>query len=103
MHVLLHIFSKTCTTTSLELLCKHARIKAWLNIEADLHMEHLNWLCKSYIEALGANATDATVLHAGRCIGTVSLISDNFDLATGRDYSYYIPCTYVPIYFILQS
>ena len=53
------------------------------NIEADLHMEHLNRLCKSYIEALGANATDAAVLRAGRCIGTISLISDNFDLATG--------------------
>ena len=53
------------------------------NIEADLHMEHLNRLCKSYIEALGPNSTDAAVLRAGRSIGTMSLISDNFDLTTG--------------------
>lgn len=46
-------------------------------------MEHLNRPYKSYIEALGANATDAAVFRAGRCIGTISLISDNFDLATG--------------------
>lgn len=45
------------------------------NVEADLHTEHLIRVCKSYLAALGANVTDAAVLHAGKCIGTTSQVT----------------------------
>ena len=52
------------------------------NIEADLHAEHLIRVCKSYLAALGANVTDAAVLRAGKCIGTTSQVTAQYDTAT---------------------
>lgn len=49
------------------------------NVEADLHTEHLIRVCKSYLAALGANVTDAAVLRAGKCIGTTSQVTAQYD------------------------
>ena len=34
-----------------------------------IHMEHLNRECKQAISGLGANITDASIQHIGKCIG----------------------------------
>jgi len=53
------------------------------NIPADLHMEHLNKLCKSALSGLGANITDSSVQRIGRCIGHMQSILDKFDEENG--------------------
>lgn len=46
-------------------------------------MEHLNRECKSYVQALGANLTNAVTVRAGRCIGSIVQVTDNFDTIAG--------------------
>ena len=38
------------------------------NISSDLHMEHLNHLCKSAISGMGSNVTEVSVQRVGRAI-----------------------------------
>ena len=45
----------------------------------DLHMEHLNATLKNSIAALGANKTEESILHLGRCIGQLQTLLANFD------------------------
>ena len=46
----------------------------------DLHMEHLNRLCKEAIKVLGPNKTfDAAITRVGKALGTISPALDNFD------------------------
>ncbi len=49
------------------------------NISMDLHMEHLNWLCKTAIEGLGANKSKRAILRIGRTVGMLEALLNNFD------------------------
>ena len=53
------------------------------NIPCDLHMEHLNRLCKSSIAGLGSNVSDKAVLRIGKCLGEISKITESFDSENG--------------------
>ena len=52
------------------------------NIECDLHMEHLNRLCKTAIKSMGANKTEKAIVRASKAIGKTSAIVENFDEVT---------------------
>ena len=47
------------------------------NISCDLHMEHLNWECKTSIAGLGVNVTDYAIQRVGKSLYTSSKILDN--------------------------
>ncbi|MGJ8945920.1 hypothetical protein AB9K17_23815, partial [Salmonella enterica subsp. enterica serovar Kentucky] len=49
------------------------------NIAADLHMEHLNRLCKEAIKGLGANKTPSAIKRTGDAIGPLHAVLENFD------------------------
>ena len=49
------------------------------NLPLDLHTEHLNATLKNSITALGANKTEESILHLGRCIGQLNALLANFD------------------------
>ena len=57
--------------------------KTGCNISADLHMEHLNRLCKDAISHLGANKTPSAISKVGKALGPLSEIITNFDAMTG--------------------
>lgn len=44
------------------------------NISADLHMEHLNRVCKDAVTYLGANKTPNAIVRIGKAVGTISNI-----------------------------
>ncbi|KAL5502833.1 hypothetical protein EMCRGX_G009668 [Ephydatia muelleri] len=50
---------------------------------ADLHMEHLNRLCRDAISHLGANKTPSAISKVGKALGPLSEIITNFDAMTG--------------------
>ena len=52
------------------------------NIECDLHMEHLNRLCKTAVRDMGANKTQKAILRASKALGKTSAIVHNFDNIT---------------------
>ena len=49
------------------------------NIAADLHLEHLNRVCKESIRGLGANKTEAAITRVAKALGTLSPILEQFD------------------------
>lgn len=49
------------------------------NIAADLHMEHLNRLCKETIKGLGANKTPVAITRIGKAMGPMDKVLQNFD------------------------
>lgn len=49
------------------------------NIPADLHMEHLNRMCKEAIKGLGANKTPKAITRIGKAIGPIHSVLNNFD------------------------
>ncbi len=53
--------------------------KCGRNISMDLHMEHLNRLCKTAIEGLGANKSKRAILRIGRTVGMLEALLNNFD------------------------
>ena len=53
------------------------------NISADLHMEHLNRVCKDAVAHLGANKTPGAIVRIGKVVGTISNTLNNFDKVTG--------------------
>ena len=53
------------------------------NISADLHMEHLNRVCKDAVAHLGANKTPGAIVRIGKVVGTISDTLNNFDKVTG--------------------
>ena len=53
------------------------------NIPCDLHMEHLNRVCKGAIRGLGSNITDKVVLRMGKCLAELIKITDHFDHENG--------------------
>lgn len=46
----------------------------------DLHMEHLNKLCKTAIEGLGANKSEKAIVRVGKTVGVAYDLLNNFDL-----------------------
>ena len=67
------------------LWCRFVNATGWAgkNIAMDLHMEHLNRVCKDALCALGANKTPMAIQRIGKCIGVLKTVSDNFDEQTG--------------------
>ena len=53
------------------------------NIPSDLHMEHLNRLCKECIHHLGANKTEKAIIRVSKCMGPIFTIISNFDKEHG--------------------
>ncbi len=49
------------------------------NIPADLHMEHLNRLCKDAVSHLGANKTPHAIVRAGKAISVLGKVMQQFD------------------------
>lgn len=49
------------------------------NISCDIHMEHLNRLCKSSLGGLASNISERAVERIGRCIGEIVKVTANFD------------------------
>ncbi len=45
----------------------------------DLHLEHLNRICKDAIQDLGVNKTEAAITRVGKALGTLSPVLDQFD------------------------
>ena len=52
------------------------------NIAMDLHMEHLNRVCKDALRGLGANKTPKAIQRMGTCVGVLKSVTDNFDEQT---------------------
>lgn len=50
------------------------------NISMDLHMEHLNKLCKTSIQGLGANKSVKAIQRVGKTVGVTDDLINNFDL-----------------------
>ena len=49
------------------------------NIACDLHMEHLNRVCKEAVCGLGANKTPKAITRIGKCIGVLMPVLENYD------------------------
>lgn len=49
------------------------------NIPNDLHMEHLNRMCKNAMKGLGANKTPQSISRISNALGTIIPILDSFD------------------------
>ena len=49
------------------------------NIPCDLHLEHLNKVCKACIRDLGANKKESNITKVAKCIGTIDSILTKFD------------------------
>ena len=56
------------------------------NIPADLHLEHLNRVCKEAIQHLGANKTPRAVSRIGKVVGIVSEALRHFDKVSGIEH-----------------
>ena len=56
--------------------------KEGCNVSADLHMEHLNRLCKQSISHLGANKTPHAIGRVSKALGPLSEILKNYDCVT---------------------
>lgn len=63
------------------------------NIAGDLHMEHLNHICKQAIKGIGANKTEESIIRIGKALGPLAEVTANYDrnvlnpsnrLSTGR-------------------
>ena len=57
------------------------------NISCDLHMEHLNRLCKTAVNHLGANKTPQAISRIGKALGPVSNALSIFDGAVDKKLS----------------
>ena len=53
------------------------------NVPCDLHMEHLNRVCKGAISGLGSNISDKAVVRVGKCLGEMEKITNHFDHENG--------------------
>ena len=49
------------------------------NIPLDLHQEHLNRICKTSIQCLGANKTEEAIVRCSRALGPLSELLQRFD------------------------
>ena len=53
------------------------------NIPCDLHMEHLNRLCKDAVYGLQANKTPTAIVRVGKSLGPLSRFLEKFDKENG--------------------
>ena len=59
-----------------------------MNIPADLLQEHLNHVCKDAVFGPGANKTEKSIGRAGKALGILSTVLNQYDHAIGiPDYS----------------
>ena len=49
------------------------------NIPTDLHMEHLNRVCKEAIAGLGVNKTKKAIIRVGNSLGMICPVLAQFD------------------------
>lgn len=49
------------------------------NISMDMHMEHLNRVCKTAISGLGSNKAPNAILRVGKTVGVLDNLLTNFD------------------------
>ena len=49
------------------------------NIPCDLHMEHLNRLCKDAVRDLGSNKTTSSISRVAKTLGTLDPVLQQFD------------------------
>ena len=49
------------------------------NIPCDLHMEHLNRVCKQAIQGIGAKKRKESVVRIGKTLGQLAEVTTNFD------------------------
>ncbi len=76
------------------------------NIPADLHMEHLNKVCKMAVNDLGANKTPAALKRASKCLGILVNVLATFDKEFGvsdKSGSHSCPKTQKDMDIILQE
>ena len=59
----------------------HGRIGK--NFSCDLHMEHLNRMCKDAVNHLGANKIPQTIVRVGKALGPLTDILEQFDRLVG--------------------
>ena len=62
--------------------------KVGRNIANDLHMEHLNRVCKNAVRGIGAKKSEESLKRIGRVVGPLAEVMSNFDqnvLKTGKD------------------
>ena len=60
--------------------------KRGANISADLHIEHMNRICKEAVNHLGANKTPKAITRIGKVVGVISNTLDNFDKISGVEH-----------------
>ena len=53
------------------------------NISCDLHMEHLNRMCKNMVNHLGVNKTPASIIRIGKALGPLADILKQYDSTVG--------------------
>lgn len=53
------------------------------NVACDLHLEHLNRVCKDALRGLGANQSERAITRVGKALGTLSHVLDQFDRVNG--------------------
>ena len=63
------------------------------NIPADLHMEHLNRMCKSSLGGLGPNLSAKSVDRVGKSIGELSKVTDQYDRSLYQVWKAHYPIT----------
>ena len=49
------------------------------NIPCDLHMEHLNRVCKDAIKGVGASKSIVTIQRVGKVVGVLTEVTKIFD------------------------
>ena len=49
------------------------------NIPCDLHIEHLNCVCKDALKGVGANKSIVTIQRVGKVVGALTEVTKNFD------------------------
>lgn len=54
------------------------------NISCDLHMEHLNRMCKDAVNHLGDNETPKLIVRIGKALSPLTEILKQFDLLVGN-------------------
>lgn len=53
------------------------------NIPCDLHLEHMNRLCKEAVRGLQANKTSTSIVRVGKSLGTLKEVMEQFDEDNG--------------------
>ena len=82
LHLIAGIHSTTSEQIAHELIwCRfiNARGVPGGNIPVDLFMEHLNRILKDYLMGLGANVSEATIVHTSKSLHNLMDVSKKID------------------------